>query len=101
MQVRVQDETGSVSFVLFDSHVTKMLGTGANEIRERQLSSDDTESFPHELNRLLNLKLAFKIEVTDYNLKNEYHVYTVCKICNDPEIIKELVGSDDNAEEVI
>lgn len=37
MHVRVQDTTGSVSFVLFDREVNRILGLSASDIRERQL----------------------------------------------------------------
>ncbi|XP_021975439.1 uncharacterized protein LOC110870565 [Helianthus annuus] len=35
VQVRVQDESGSVSFVMFDRDVQKLLGLAASDIRER------------------------------------------------------------------
>ncbi|XP_022014818.1 replication protein A 70 kDa DNA-binding subunit A-like [Helianthus annuus] len=79
VQVRVQDETGSVSFVMFDRDVQKILGLAASDIGERQLKANDTESFPHEISRLVDKKVAFKIDVSEFNLKNDYHVYTVQK----------------------
>ncbi|XP_021975144.1 uncharacterized protein LOC110870259 [Helianthus annuus] len=100
VHLRVQDETGSVSFVMFDKDVTKLIGSTASDIRERQLKVNDTESFPHEISRLLEKKLAFKIEVSDYNLNHDYHVYTIQKVCGDPDIIAELVAGNGNALEV-
>ncbi|KAK1416423.1 hypothetical protein QVD17_32214 [Tagetes erecta] len=101
VQVRVQDHTGSVSFVLFDNQVAKLIGVPAVDIRERQVNDKNTETFPHEMSRLLERKLAFKIEVSDYNLKNpEWMVYTVLKVCDDPEVISELLGDGDHADEV-
>ncbi|XP_021988903.2 uncharacterized protein LOC110885508 [Helianthus annuus] len=79
VQVRVQDESGSVSFVMFDRDVQKLLGLAASDIRERQA--------------------AFKIDVSEFNLKNDYRVYTVQKTCDDPVIIAELVGGDGNGDE--
>ncbi|KAI3726888.1 hypothetical protein L1987_66694 [Smallanthus sonchifolius] len=99
VQVRVQDETGSVSFVLFDSHVLKIVGITSSDIRERQVKAGDTTNLPHEISRLVDKKLAFKIDVSEYNLKNDYRVYTVLKICDDPAIISELQSFDDNADE--
>ncbi|XP_022003738.1 uncharacterized protein LOC110901201 [Helianthus annuus] len=100
VHLRVQDETGSVSFVMFDKDVMKLIGPTANDIRERQVKLDDTETFPHEISRLVEKKLAFKIEVSDYNLNHDYHVYTIQKVCDDPDIIAELVGGNGNALEV-
>ncbi|KAJ0582116.1 putative nucleic acid-binding, replication factor A [Helianthus annuus] len=98
--LRVQDETGSVSFVIFDKDVTKIICSTANDIRERQVKVNDTESFPHEISRLVEKKLAFKIEVSDYNLNRDYHVYTIQKECDDSDIIVELVAGNGNALEV-
>ncbi|XP_035845173.1 replication protein A 70 kDa DNA-binding subunit B-like [Helianthus annuus] len=100
VHLRVQDETGSVSFMMFDKDVMKLIGSTANDIRERQVKLDDTETFPHEISRLVEKKLAFKIEVSDYNLNHDYHVYTIQKVCDDPDIIAELVGGNGNALEV-
>ncbi|XP_035831902.1 uncharacterized protein LOC118480975 [Helianthus annuus] len=98
VQVRVQDESGSVSFVMFDRDVQKLLGLAASDIRERQVKSNDT-GFPHEIFRLVDKKAAFKIDVSEFNLKNDYRVYTVQKTTEDPVIIAELVGGDGNGDE--
>ncbi|KAJ0878313.1 putative nucleic acid-binding protein [Helianthus annuus] len=98
VQVRVQDESGSVSFVMFDRDVQKLLGLAASDIRERQVKDSDT-GFPHEIFRLVDKKAAFKIDVSEFNLKNDYRVYTVQKTTDDPVIIAELVGGDGNGDE--
>ncbi|XP_022042419.1 uncharacterized protein LOC110945091 [Helianthus annuus] len=64
VHLRVQDETGSVSFVMFDKDLTKIIGSTASDIRERQVKVNDTE------------------------------------ICDDPNIIAELVADNGNALEV-
>ncbi|XP_035832819.1 uncharacterized protein LOC118481715 [Helianthus annuus] len=84
------DESGSVSFVMFDRDVQKLLGLAASDIRERQVKANDI-GFPHEIFRLVDKKAAFKIDVLEFNLKNDYRVYTVQKTCDDPVIISELV----------
>ncbi|XP_022024348.2 uncharacterized protein LOC110924665 [Helianthus annuus] len=100
VHLTVQDETGSVSFVMFDKDAMKLIGSTANDIRERQVKVDDTESFPHEISRLVEKKLAFKIKISDYNLNHDYHVYIIQKVCDDPDIIAELVAGNGNALEV-
>ncbi|XP_022030410.1 uncharacterized protein LOC110931319 [Helianthus annuus] len=94
-------ESGSVSFVMFDRDVQKLLGLATSDIRERQVKANDTGCFPHEIFRLVDKKTAFKINVLEFNLKNDYHVYTVQKTCDDPVIIAELVGGDGNGAENI
>ena len=44
-------------------------------------------------------KAAFKIDVSEFNLKNDYRVYTVQKTTDDPVIIAELVSGDGNGDE--
>ncbi|KAJ0843588.1 putative nucleic acid-binding, replication factor A [Helianthus annuus] len=101
VHLRVQDETGSISFVMFDKDVTKLIGSTASDIGERQVKANDTESFPHEISRLVEKNLAFKIEVSDYNLNHDYHVYTIQKLCDDPDILAELVAGNGNGLEVV
>ncbi|XP_035843922.1 uncharacterized protein LOC110931384 [Helianthus annuus] len=62
---------------------SKLLGLAASDIRERQVKANDT-GFPYEIFRLVDKKAAFKIDVSEFNLKNDYRVYTVQKTCDDP-----------------
>ncbi|XP_022022570.1 uncharacterized protein LOC110922610 [Helianthus annuus] len=94
VHVRVQDETGSVTFVMFDKDVMKIVGSSASDIREHQVKSNDTQSFPFEHTQFLEKKLAFKVDITQYNLNHDYRVYTVQKICDDPDILDELVADN-------
>nr|XP_043624018.1 replication protein A 70 kDa DNA-binding subunit A-like [Erigeron canadensis] len=96
VQFRVQEPTGSISFLMFDLDVCRLLGLSATNIRDRQLKSVDENSFPHEFDSLLERQLAFKIVVTDYNIRQKYYVYTVNKFCEDPEIIAEMLGEEDD-----
>jgi len=72
--------------MLFDRDVSSIVGSSASDIMERQMKLDDSEGFPQELFQLLDKVLAFKIEVSEYNLKSDYPVYTIQKICDDPAI---------------
>ncbi|KAL8262528.1 hypothetical protein R6Q59_023877 [Mikania micrantha] len=80
IQVRVQDITDVVSLTIFDSDVTKLI----------HKSDDDFGKYPDELNFLLDKKFAFKIGVSDFNLKNNYQVYGILKIINDSSILSKL-----------
>jgi len=94
VQVRVQDGTGSVSLVLFERDVNRLVGLSSNDIRERQLKAEETDKFPYELNRMVNKLVAFRVEVDEYNRDNTYHVYTVKNTTDAPSVIDELVKSN-------
>ncbi|KAK1431706.1 hypothetical protein QVD17_08267 [Tagetes erecta] len=70
--------------------VSKIVGLSASDIRDRQVKAGDTEDFPQELNFMMNKLLAFKIMISNFNVNNKHYVYTVNKICDDPDIIAEL-----------
>nr|XP_043616677.1 uncharacterized protein LOC122588595 isoform X2 [Erigeron canadensis] len=96
--MRVQDNTGSASFVMWDRDVQKLLGLNAADIRQRQVNNNEEDNYPHELDGLLNQKVAFKIKIDDYNVKHKDGAYTINKICDDPDIIAELISQDANNE---
>ena len=48
------------------------------------------ETYPEDLDTLVGKKCVFKIQVSNYNLNNNYHVFTVNKLTEDESIIKEL-----------
>ncbi|XP_022027660.1 uncharacterized protein LOC110928917 [Helianthus annuus] len=73
VQVRVQDESGSVSFVMFDRDVQKLLGLAVSDLRERQVK-----------NSILKMTIVF---------------IPCKKTCGDPVIIVELLGGDGNGDE--
>nr|XP_043625497.1 uncharacterized protein LOC122596918 [Erigeron canadensis] len=100
--MRVQDSTDSASFVMWDRDVQKLLGLSANDIRQRQLNNKYDESYPRELEGLLNVKVACKIKIDKYNLKHKGSTYTIIKMCDDPDIIAELeeLAEPENNNEV-
>nr|GEZ16136.1 hypothetical protein [Tanacetum cinerariifolium] len=46
--------------------------------------------FPEDFNDLLEKKLAFKVDITDYNLSKNKYVYGVSQICQEANVIEEL-----------
>nr|XP_043639701.1 replication protein A 70 kDa DNA-binding subunit A-like [Erigeron canadensis] len=96
--MRVQDSTGIASFVMWDRDVQKLLGLSAYDIRQRQLNNNDDETYPYELEGLLNVKVAFKIKIDKYNVKHKGSAYTVNKMCDDPDIIAELEDEENDNE---
>ncbi|KAD5802598.1 hypothetical protein E3N88_13958 [Mikania micrantha] len=81
IQVRVQHINDVVPLTIFDRDVTKVILKSARELLDGVDQDDDF---------LLDKKLAFKIEVSDFNLKNNYQVYGILKITNDSSILSEL-----------
>lgn len=74
--------------------MSRLVGLSATDIRERQLKCDDTTTFPHELQVLLNKTYAFKIQISSYNLENPNGSYTVYKLSDDPYVTAQLAAQD-------
>ncbi|XP_071739531.1 uncharacterized protein [Rutidosis leptorrhynchoides] len=95
VQIRVTNDTGSASVWIFEDDVTKFIKPSAYELKKAITPDEET---PAELQKLVGKELLFKIEVGDYNLKKNYHVYTVKEVSNDEnhlaEYLEEVVGID-------
>nr|XP_043634097.1 uncharacterized protein LOC122605253 [Erigeron canadensis]XP_043634098.1 uncharacterized protein LOC122605253 [Erigeron canadensis] len=91
LQVRVQDGTGTVFFILFQKDVTDFIGKKATDLLSKINQEDDFELFPEDFNMFINKRFAFKIKVSDYNLKHNYRVYTVNKLSVDEGIINSVL----------
>ncbi|GKA58162.1 replication protein A 70 kDa DNA-binding subunit B [Tanacetum coccineum] len=85
--VRIFDESGSAQVVLFDNNVIKMTKLSAWEIMEDQ-GMDVDNYFPDDLNQIIGKKYLFKIKFSEFNHKNNSHVYRVEKVSEDIETIK-------------
>ncbi|KAL2926569.1 Replication protein A 70 kDa DNA-binding subunit B [Bienertia sinuspersici] len=94
LQIRVVDETGNASFVLFDREVAQIIGKSADQLRESCHSKiDDEDSIPDELNKIMDKKYLFKIKISEYNLQQRWPVYTVTKMTADERLIKLFIGA--------
>ncbi|XP_052625951.1 uncharacterized protein LOC128132969 [Lactuca sativa] len=85
--IRVQDETGSTSFVLFDRHVKDLIRRGNHWLMEKISKDQGCQKIPDEFNTILNKKFVFKFQISKFNLENNYHVYTVHKMTNDELVV--------------
>jgi hypothetical protein len=84
--VRVIDDTGSASLVMFDDMISKLYGVSCyGLIKEYGPEVDDY--FPAELNTLIGKKVLFRFEYTDFNVSNNNHVYQVKLISNEEAMI--------------
>ncbi|CAH1441505.1 unnamed protein product [Lactuca virosa] len=68
--IRVQDETGSASFVLFDRHVKDLIHRGNHWLMENISKDQGRQKIPDEFNTMLNRKFVFKVQISKFNLEN-------------------------------
>ena len=50
----------------------------------------DLDVLPRDFDLLQKRKLAFKVDITDYNLSKNKHVYGISHICQEADVIEEL-----------
>ncbi|KAL7616288.1 hypothetical protein Lser_V15G01849 [Lactuca serriola] len=85
--IRVQDETGSASLVLFDRHVKDLIHRGNHWLIEKISKDQRRQKIPDEFNTMLNRKFVFKVQISKFNLENNYHAYTVHKMTDDELVV--------------
>ncbi|KAL8216305.1 hypothetical protein R6Q57_023142 [Mikania cordata] len=88
--IRVQDCTGVVSLNLFEREAKRILKKSANDLLEKYLEGGYKGILPDEFNDLMEKRFAFKIDVTNFNVLNNYKFFGISKMSDDPEIISEL-----------
>ncbi|KAL4625797.1 hypothetical protein ACB092_05G050300 [Castanea dentata] len=71
IQVQVQDETGSTTFILFDKRVEKIISKTAKELAEMQ---------EEKFKKIIGNEYLFQLHLDEYNLKYGKENYTVSKI---------------------
>ncbi|PWA68919.1 replication protein A 70 kDa DNA-binding subunit B [Artemisia annua] len=96
--VRVIDDTGSASLVMFDDMIAKLCGVDCyGLIKEYGPEVDDY--FPAELNTLIGKKMLFRFEYTEFNVTNNNHVYQI-KLISDEETMISYFKKDFMIEDV-
>ncbi|KAK9053179.1 hypothetical protein SSX86_029811 [Deinandra increscens subsp. villosa] len=105
IMLKVQDLSGTVELTLFDGQAVRILHKSAIEVKDKFESEkkamlpesenmdendDVARKIPTDLQALLERKYAFKIDVSDFNIKKRYKFYTVVKMTDDQAIIKAL-----------
>ncbi|XP_022023935.2 uncharacterized protein LOC110924208 [Helianthus annuus] len=92
--VRVQDSTGTVTLTLFDHEALKFVGKTTKEliqIQDELLKTNDfPREYPVEFEELVNLKCAFVIKVTDFNIANGVENYGILVVTTDDDILDKL-----------
>ncbi|MQL85743.1 hypothetical protein Taro_018286, partial [Colocasia esculenta] len=69
-----------------------------DEIRETR-QGGDTESFPEELDNFLHKRFIFKIQISEFNLQQKWHIYTVIRVMDDDSLIEEYLSSSIESNE--
>ncbi|XP_076882710.1 replication protein A 70 kDa DNA-binding subunit A-like [Bidens hawaiensis] len=91
IKLRVQDGSGVVSLTLFDRDAKLIINKTTSELLATKDEDDVGHSgFPTELNCLLEKKFAFKVEIADFNFRNNVEVYGISKLTDDQEIISAI-----------
>ncbi|XP_076926377.1 uncharacterized protein LOC143589524 [Bidens hawaiensis] len=75
IKLRVQDGSGVVSLTLFDRDVKLIINNTTSEL----LATKDEEK-----------KFAFKVEIADFNFRNNVEVYGISKLTDDQQIISTI-----------
>ncbi|KAF5799993.1 putative nucleic acid-binding protein [Helianthus annuus] len=92
--IRVQDSTGTVTLTLFDHEPLKFVGKTAKELIEIQdellTTNELPREYPVEFETLVNLKCAFVIKVTYFNIVNGVENYGISVVTTDVDILDEL-----------
>ncbi|KAI3801997.1 hypothetical protein L1987_30118 [Smallanthus sonchifolius] len=91
--LRVQDGTGVLSLTLFDKEANKKFNKSAYELLQNTLEGHNKKDYPDVFDDLLEQKMAFKIDITNYNLQcmnTANRSYTISRMTEDSTIISTL-----------
>ncbi|KAL0010127.1 hypothetical protein SO802_005235, partial [Lithocarpus litseifolius] len=82
IQVQVQDETDTTTFILFDKAAEKIISKTARELAEMQeeILKLDENNLPKEIPKIIGNEYLFQLHLDEYNLKYGKENYTVSKI---------------------
>ncbi|CAH1420694.1 unnamed protein product [Lactuca virosa] len=94
--VCVQDESGSSSFVLFERHVKDLIHRGNQWLMDKIAKDQGRQQIPDEFKILLNKKFVFKVQISMFNLQNNYRAYTVHKLTDDERVLAEVTKRSPN-----
>ncbi|XP_045817061.1 uncharacterized protein LOC123910068 isoform X2 [Trifolium pratense] len=113
VHVVVMDDSGSITFVLFDRVVTEILGRNVADLIAEFNQGIGSDSYPPDLNMFINKQMLFKVEITKGHVNKRYNNYNVKRATDDAAIIQkfislhnikgasEFVDSTNNIDEVI
>ncbi|XP_065632142.1 uncharacterized protein LOC112008489 isoform X2 [Quercus suber] len=80
IQTKVEDETGSTTFILFDRESEKFISKTAKELAEMKEKDLNDNSLPWEIGNIVGKECLFQLRLDKYNLKHGREDYTVSRI---------------------
>ncbi|KAK9683503.1 hypothetical protein RND81_10G145900 [Saponaria officinalis] len=99
VRVNVVDDSGNCTFILFDTHSTDLIKQSAKQLREKQLKHGDPNTYPSELDILLNRRFLFKIKVDEkYNLTMGWKSYRISKLSEYTTLIGKFLETSNISE---
>ncbi|PWA39186.1 replication protein A 70 kDa DNA-binding subunit B [Artemisia annua] len=90
LQIRVQDETRTVSLFLFNDEYQAIVDRSAYQLCDKYGKSADNWMYPKEITSIVGKKYAFKVAIDGFNSKKLLPVFTVLRLSNDQEIIESM-----------
>ncbi|GJZ80996.1 replication protein A 70 kDa DNA-binding subunit B-like protein [Tanacetum coccineum] len=88
---RVNDDLACASFLMFDRDVFSIVDRSAYVLNEKQANKPNTTDYPDDLNKLIGKTLLFRVDVSRYNLINNYVIYTVGRMTSSELHIKSFI----------
>lgn len=85
VQLKLKDESGEASLVFFDRDVVKLVMKSAHTLMD---SCAGAETYPDALEAMVGKKVMVKFDVTQFNIKNDYKVYTVSRMTENEIMFK-------------
>ncbi|CAI9098445.1 OLC1v1035091C1 [Oldenlandia corymbosa var. corymbosa] len=92
LQVYVRDASGSRIVTLWDRMVYNFINKTAGELRQKE-----EKDYPKILNEIVGKKCLFRLDVSNFNIRNSNSEISVARITTDADIIKKYL--DDVAED--
>ncbi|GKA89109.1 replication protein A 70 kDa DNA-binding subunit B [Tanacetum coccineum] len=89
LQIRVQDESGTMSLTLWNDKVQVVVDKSAYRLCNNILS-EQQDVFPMDITALVGKKYAFKVSIDEYSSKKMFPVFTMLRLSDDPEIIESI-----------
>nr|POE51191.1 hypothetical protein CFP56_49407 [Quercus suber] len=80
IELKVEDDTGLATFILFDSTAEKLLHISAKELINKCSQVPEEFDLPMQIANLIGKTFVFQLELNDYNLKQGWEIYTVKKL---------------------
>ncbi|GJR01029.1 replication protein A 70 kDa DNA-binding subunit B [Tanacetum coccineum] len=91
VQVRVNDDSACASFLMFDRDVFNIVDRSAYALKEEEATKPNAPEYPDDLNKLIGKTFLFRVDVSRYNLINNYVVYTVGRMTSSELHIKSFI----------